>query len=827
MWLPTNPQNPAAQGSPVVIEVKTATSISTEILVTIPGIWVQQVTYGASGGAFMKISLPPVEVKGVGYPAQNGQRGWWDFPEAKRQALRNPNAFVKAGGGVMRFAVPPSAAGANPTTVSEMQQLGIDPAGARPGLPRVRVPVAISRANANQAGSINAQIVATAAPSLYQLPQPVLPAGYDGVDAEPAEGGYAAPQLIDTAFYSQQSFSPEYSGTENLIGPLETIRGPFTGSWLSIPIASMTSPKGLKIIPSFRVVIDHFAGIEDFACDLSADVLEWMPAFVNGAAFLDGLALKGLEVEASRSARYLIVCPKSWHSTLQEFAQWKEAKGLHVDYLHVGMDGDVANDRLLIDQRIESYFLNHYCHGVYVLICGDVDVIASGRGGARTTGDPDGADALSDHRYETLSGDRHACVYVGRLSANSTGELKTQLDKILKYERAPFTGSWPAYVALCANSETDSGARGVTLQWPSKYARCVEEAVNYAGYTSPPGFITLHAGASSFIPVRADNQSVIDTLNDGCGQMFYRGHGNGSSWLAGWDGSSENGSAWSITDHVSTLSNQVKPIVYSIACLNNRLSLEDCIGEAWMSRVGGGAVAHYGASVVSYTAENHERLKGILRAVYEQGYTRLGPMLSAAESLSFAATGGGASWDNNTFCYILLGDPEMEIRKTAVPPRYIGSLLNPALQAVTGGSKVRITDASGAVISGVLVNVVMADGTKLNSYTDELGEAFFAVEPSAVSRLDLQREGFPVGAKYLRTPVLKADGFVNAPTGARGFKLRLADASQGVFRVQAASDPGGNWTDLGTAQPTGKDQEFTDENSGSHTRRFYRAVQEP
>ena len=86
-----------------------------------------------------------------------------------------------------------------------------------------------------------------------------------------------------------------------------------------------------------------------------------------------------------------------------------------------------------------------------------------------------------------------------------------------------------------------------------------------------------------------------------------------------------------------------------------------------MNRVGGGAVAHFGASVNSFTSENHERAKGIFRALYESGFTRLAPALAEAERISHSATGGGSGWDNNTFAYNLLGDPELTVRKRAVP----------------------------------------------------------------------------------------------------------------------------------------------------------------
>jgi hypothetical protein len=89
---------------------------------------------------------------------------------------------------------------------------------------------------------------------------------------------------------------------------------------------------------------------------------------------------------------------------------------------------------------------------------------------------------------------------------------------------------------------------------------------------------------------------------------------------------------------VPTLNNTTYSIVYNIACLNARLKAgADCLAEAWMNRVGGGSVAYFGATVTLATYENHDRAKGIFPAIYESGYTRLGPALARAEEISFLA----------------------------------------------------------------------------------------------------------------------------------------------------------------------------------------------
>ncbi|HVY69735.1 MAG TPA: C25 family cysteine peptidase, partial [Verrucomicrobiae bacterium] len=514
-----------------------------------------------------------------------------------------------------------------------------------------------------QKGDLDVQMDGGSA--VLQLPAPLVPAGFEGSDQTKPDAGYTPPQLIDEEFYG--SFKGAYRGTETPMTEVSGAGAGFATIETRIPLVELTTPQIIKVFTNIVVSVKHLKGTEDFDCPISWDAWTSLFPFINGAALRESFTIKGLRIETSRSAHYLIVTPKEYRDDLNEFALWKQSKGLNVDFAYVGTaaGSDVAPDRNAIDSYLENYFRKNYCHGVYVLLIGDVDVIPSGRS-SRVTGDPDGADADSDHVYEVLGSDRFPSLYVGRLSINSPAELKMQLQKILSYERSPAFGDWPTKATLAANSQNDDGTMGVSASFPSKYAAAVNAITAYGGYSSPPTFQKLHAGAASAAVTRAVNADVINAINEGRGQVLYRGHGDGNSWTFGWDGSSSSGTPFSASGQLPLLNNsQIFPIVYAIACQNGRLRNSDAISEQWMSRTNG-AVAHFGASVNSWTGENHERAKGIFRALYESGFTRLGPALAEAERISHAVTGGGDAWDSNTFAYNLLGDPELTVRKKAV-----------------------------------------------------------------------------------------------------------------------------------------------------------------
>lgn len=47
-------------------------------------------------------------------------------------------------------------------------------------------------------------------------------------------------------------------------------------------------------------------------------------------------------------------------------------------------------------------------------------------------------------------------------------------------------------------------------------------------------------------------------------------------------------------------------------------------------------------------------------------FTRLSAGLAEAEQISWNLASDAGAWDNSTFCYILLGDPELTIRRYGI-----------------------------------------------------------------------------------------------------------------------------------------------------------------
>lgn len=821
-WAQTQPgwissDGKSAPGDPIVLRVVATSPEFTELELSLPGVFDEAVAYAKR--SFRRLSLPPTQlVSGIGFPDRNNPRGWWEFPPALRLAPKPPARYLQPSlGSLQKAFFPSSALGQSPRTAEEMRQLGINPEGAQPSVPRLRSTLAVSRQNSPRDLVLESKILEFRD---VKLSAPIVPAGFEGSDEA---DGFVPPELVDESFYAQ--FEGTYIGSEPELGSLSSL-GAFAGVSLALAPYHILTPTLVRLPSKISLVIKHRNGTEDYDCPVPWDAWASLPPFLNGQAILDSLTKKGLPIEASRSAHYLILTPQSWYSILQPLAAWKAIKGLNVDFAFVGSSpaDDLPNSRSAIDAFIENYFQKHYCHGVYVLICGDVDVVEAGRS-SLITGSPDGSLADSDHVYEVIGANTSPSLYVGRLSANSDADLQAQVDKILRYERTPPPGDWPTRATLCANSQNDAGSYGVNPDWPSKYAKAVQDAVNYGGYTAPPTFQTLHAGALSAATTRATNADVAAALNDGRGLLLYRGHGDENSWTSGWDGSGtaeSSGLPWTRTSHVNALANTVHPIVFAINCLNSRLNRADCIAEAWMQRPNSGAVAHFGATVTSYTSENHQRTKGIFRALYESGFSRLGPALAEAERISFSTSGGGDSWNSNTFAYLLLGDPEMTVRKKTVPQwKIVAEIAAFAkVEPYLKGVRLTVLDSADKPDPAGFVRLVDTQGGLHNGFADIEGNVTFpSLLKSQIARADILGDGLAYGVLFLQAPALHPEGMTQA-----GFRVRLLDMPTARFQIYGSSDLM-QWTPLGLSQPDGDDQVFTDPGVRGVPSKFYRAVQ--
>ena len=77
-----------------------------------------------------------------------------------------------------------------------------------------------------------------------------------------------------------------------------------------------------------------------------------------------------------------------------------------------------------------------------------------------------------------------------------------------------------------------------------------------------------------------------------------------------------------------------------------------------MAKVDSASVSYYGATVPSYTSQNHVLDEWMFLAVYDEGLTKQSHAIRRAEAQMAALSGSDNAW-----MYLLLGDPDMDIRR--------------------------------------------------------------------------------------------------------------------------------------------------------------------
>lgn len=383
----------------------------------------------------------------------------------------------------------------------------------------------------------------------------------------------------------------------------------------------------LHVVHRARYTVLHGGSGRDFA-PISKE-----RARLAEATFLNWPAVQGaFEVAiVTYDAEFLVLYPNAdYADELAPFVAQKRARGFRVTEMTSEEAGAACCE---IRETLAEWLAGVPPErDAYALLVGDVDVVPH-------------CDAPTGVQTDDLYGspvgdDLDEEIYVGRLSVDDEADAANQVAKILAYEDDPSQFCCYDRAALWAHKENA----------PGKYVGA-HETVRTATYAVPPTFST-HYGHLAGVT----DASINDRVDSGVGVLAYRGHGSSSSTATGWNLDSEYYNA----ADASALANVVSrsPVVWSFACTNSRLASNDSIAEVWMALPEHGAVSYYGATVASYTSQNHVLDEWMFKAVYDEGFVTQSHAIQRAEAQMAAIQGSANAW-----MYLLLGDPDMQIRR--------------------------------------------------------------------------------------------------------------------------------------------------------------------
>lgn len=440
------------------------------------------------------------------------------------------------------------------------------------------------------------------------------------------------------------------------------------------PVRCNPTTQVLKVAKHSRFTYRSLGGV------LGSPAITKDAAALAGQTFVNWPEITGAGTivanQTEYDGRYLIVTPPEYVATLAPFVEYRKSCGLAVT-VHVlpSSGGNICgNIRGVIDTWYQAGNPNedHYC-----LLVGDQTVIPQ-------CVSPNIAQVPTDDLYGSPSGsgDLDEEVFVGRLSVDDAADLAHQIAKIKSYELDPLPSKAYRNVVLVAHKEDA----------PGKYVGAHETVAN-ATYADLPIFKKQYGSISG-----VTDASVRALIDGGVGLVAYRGHGSSNTW-----------SSWNLAgdsfhkNDVLDLNNTLTPVVWSFSCTNSNLNSSDCIGETWLEDdgQGGGGVAHYGSTVVSGTGQNHVLDEKMFEAVYDRGLRTHSHAIAWAEGEMADAASG-----NNSWMYMLLGDPFMKIRTKA--PKQLTLVMPDEIEVCTGPNcfmTIAVQDQGGFPVPGILVSV--------------------------------------------------------------------------------------------------------------------------
>jgi hypothetical protein len=229
---------------------------------------------------------------------------------------------------------------------------------------------------------------------------------------------------------------------------------------------------------------------------------------------------------------------------------------------------------------------------------------------------------------------------MGRLPVMTAEELEAAIGKIAAYE-AGGSGSWANTVLMVADDPDGGGNFPVDSDEVAAFV---------------PGAYTVdRVYLSEYSSLAEARQVLQDSMNEGAVLMNFIGH-------AGPDRLTQEGLL--LSDDVSLLANGDRlPVVTAMTCLAGRFSFPgyDTLGETLVLQGGGGAIAVWAPTGLSWNAPATFLDKELFRAVFEEGERVVGQSILRALE---AYAGQGPLYMMHI--YNLLGDPALKMKSERV-----------------------------------------------------------------------------------------------------------------------------------------------------------------
>jgi hypothetical protein len=362
---------------------------------------------------------------------------------------------------------------------------------------------------------------------------------------------------------------------------------------------------------------------------------------------------------------YLIITHNSFQTEVDNLAYWLKKKGFDVK---------VANQDSISPWNvsgIENYIDAQSPAPTYLLLVGDVN------GGYMPAPTGGSSNRVTDLYYAELDGTGYLPdIFHGRLSCETSTHITTEVDKILKYQKANMPTGWYKDDAFLAGNDNYTVSEGT-------HNYCTSTFMDPNGYTTYKLYEQTYG---------AITQDVFDNVNAGRILVTMSGHGSDDGWY--------DGPPFQVT-HVNQLVNGDRlTIATGHCCLANNFgsSTNPCGGESWIRKQNGGAVGYYGSCPSTYWDEDDWLQREWYEAIYADEIYEHGRFTEDGmyDGVYLSSSGMKQYYYE---AYHVLGDPSLDLW-TEEPQNMNASY--PAI-VFPGASTFTVTVTDGGPLANALV----------------------------------------------------------------------------------------------------------------------------
>jgi len=449
-------------------------------------------------------------------------------------------------------------------------------------------------------------------------------------------------------------------------------------------------------------------------------------------------------ITGTHDARYLIITPKLFQSSLQRFIDYRKSRGLTVESVNVEDIYDEFNSGVKSPYAIRDFLRFTYSapnwqgsqgSPLYVLLVGDAsadpkhspsDLIPVQEIQTQKFGP-----AASDYWFSLLDdNDLISDFFVGRWPVTTAAQIDAIVDKIIAYEQAPASGSWKNEIQFIGGQNETRGI-GVNAEVPLDVFRYqTSKLINNAlPQTYSPKRILAFPRHDRFY---GSADSVINAFNNGRLIITYLGHGGGGVW-GDLDSLGRPLLDANQTSLISATGNHW-PFVLSMTCFVGAFDNGVPLGEFLLTAPNKGAIGVLASSGTGWILGDFQLLENSLQPFLQENTTvgeaiakgKLGYLVANnATDLQVLGAGGGVITQSlvapsNVFQFNLLGDPALQLR-TSTQKSFSVSNYSPAKTetiSITGNAGFSTGSGTIEVYQTKPTNDSVANGANLSSFLD-------------------------------------------------------------------------------------------------------------